>query len=83
VFWKFEVGYARFNTYGQTLTAQLDQLRGARGTKIFREKVTGACIEPPPRFSRRVRVAVGGYDELLVDLHVPMEEAQRIAIAPS
>jgi hypothetical protein len=30
------------STYGQTLDAQLEQLRGAGCTKIFREKVTGA-----------------------------------------
>ena len=36
------VGYARVSTYGQTLDAQLEQLRGAGCTKIFREKVTGA-----------------------------------------
>jgi DNA invertase Pin-like site-specific DNA recombinase len=36
-------GYARVSTYGQTLDAQLEQLRGAGcSTKIFREKVTGA-----------------------------------------
>jgi DNA invertase Pin-like site-specific DNA recombinase len=29
-------------TYGQTLDAQLEQLRGAGCTKIYREKVTGA-----------------------------------------
>ena len=34
--------YARGSTYGQTLDAQLDQLRGAGCTKIYREKVTGA-----------------------------------------
>jgi hypothetical protein len=28
--------------YGQTLDAQLEQLRGAGCTKIYREKVTGA-----------------------------------------
>src|SRR5438128_10514648 len=36
------LGYARVSTYGQTLDAQLEQLRGAGCIKIFREKVTGA-----------------------------------------
>jgi DNA invertase Pin-like site-specific DNA recombinase len=35
------LGYARVSTYGQTLDAQLEQLRGAGCTKIYREKVTG------------------------------------------
>jgi DNA invertase Pin-like site-specific DNA recombinase len=35
-------GYARVSTYGQTLEAQLEQLRRASYTKLFREKVTGA-----------------------------------------
>src|SRR6266481_5768840 len=34
------LGYARVSTYGQTLDAQLEQLRGAGCTRIFREKVT-------------------------------------------
>ncbi len=36
------LGYARVSTYGQTLDAQLDELRGVGCTKIYREKVTGA-----------------------------------------
>ena len=36
------LGYARVSTYGQTLDAQLEQLRGAGCRKIYREKVTGA-----------------------------------------
>src|SRR6266436_608107 len=36
------LGYARVRTYGQTLDIQLEQVRGAGCTKIFREKVTGA-----------------------------------------
>jgi hypothetical protein len=35
-------GYARVSTVGQTLDSQLEQLRGAGTTKIYREKVTGA-----------------------------------------
>ena len=34
--------YARVSTYGQTLDAQLEHLRGAGCTRIYREKVTGA-----------------------------------------
>ena len=36
------LGYARVSSYGQTLDAQLEQLRGAGCTKMYREKVTGA-----------------------------------------
>jgi DNA invertase Pin-like site-specific DNA recombinase len=36
------LGYARVSTYGQTLGAQLEQLRAAGCTKIYREEVTGA-----------------------------------------
>src|SRR5271169_5791915 len=36
------LGYARVSTYGQTLDAQLEQLRKAGCTKIYREKSTGA-----------------------------------------
>jgi DNA invertase Pin-like site-specific DNA recombinase len=36
------IGYARVSTYGQTLDVQLDELRTADCSKIYREKVTGA-----------------------------------------
>ncbi|HTV28234.1 MAG TPA: recombinase family protein [Xanthobacteraceae bacterium] len=36
------IGYARVSTVGQTLAAQLEQLRKAGCSPIYREKVTGA-----------------------------------------
>jgi DNA invertase Pin-like site-specific DNA recombinase len=38
------ISYARVSTYGQTLDAQLEQLRaaGCSSRNIYREKVTGA-----------------------------------------
>jgi DNA invertase Pin-like site-specific DNA recombinase len=39
---KRRLGYARVSTYGQTLDAQLEQLRADGCARIFREKVTGA-----------------------------------------
>jgi DNA invertase Pin-like site-specific DNA recombinase len=35
-------GYARVSTHGQTLDAQLEQLRAAGCGRVYREKVTGA-----------------------------------------
>jgi len=38
------LGYARVSTYGQTLDAQLEQLRGAACTKIYRKKVFASLL---------------------------------------
>jgi DNA invertase Pin-like site-specific DNA recombinase len=36
------LGYARVSTYGQTLDAQLEQLRADGCAKVYREKASGA-----------------------------------------
>ena len=40
------LGYARVSTYGQTLDAQLEQLRAERCVRIYREKVKWRAARP-------------------------------------
>src|SRR5256885_15798000 len=58
------LGYARVSTYGQTLGAQLDQLRAAGSTQIYREKVTGARADR--RELLRLLKAIGPGDVVTV-----------------
>src|SRR6201994_3175167 len=59
-------GYARVSTYGQTLDAQLEQLRkaGCRSRNIYREKVTGA--RPDRRELNRMLGKLGPGDVVTV-----------------
>ena len=53
------IGYARVSTYGQTLDAQLEQLRAAGCAKIFREKATGARADRRELLKMLKHVAAG------------------------
>ncbi len=56
------IGYARVSTYGQTLDAQLDQLRaaGCSSRNIYREKVTGARADRRELLRRRDNLNLAG-----------------------
>ena len=53
------IGYARVSTYGQTLDAQLEQLKAAGCSKIYREKVTGARADRRELLKMLRHVAAG------------------------
>ncbi len=57
-------GYARVSTVDQNLDAQLEQLRAAGCTKIFREKVSGARSDRP-ELAKSLK-ALGQGDTLVV-----------------
>jgi predicted site-specific integrase-resolvase len=58
------LGYARVSTYGQTLDAQLQQLRAQGCGRIYREKVTGA--RPDRRELLKVLKTLAPGDEVTV-----------------
>lgn len=58
------LGYARVSTYGQTLEAQLEQLREAGCETVSREKVSGARSDR--RQLQRLLAAVREGDEVVV-----------------
>lgn len=51
------LGYARVSTYGQTLAAQLEQLRAAGCSQIYREKAAGT--RPDRRELMKLLKAIG------------------------
>ena len=57
-------GYARGSTDGQTLDAQIVQLKAAGAEKVFREKVSGARADRP-QLARLLR-SLGAGDRVLV-----------------
>src|SRR3954452_7957017 len=57
-------GYARVSTDGQTLDAQIAQLKAAGAEKVFQEKLSGARIDRP-QLARLLRALEPG-DRVLV-----------------
>lgn len=58
------IGYARVSTEGQTLDAQVDQLKSAGCARIFQEKVSGARADR--RELNKLLGAIGSDDQVLV-----------------
>ena len=58
------IGYARVSTNDQDLSSQLDQLKQAGATKIYREKISGARSDRP-ELAKLMR-SLGHGDVLLV-----------------
>jgi len=68
-------GYARVSTTGQTLTAQLDDLRAAGCEKIYREKATAKHNDR--RELQRMLKAVAAGDMLVVTRLDRLARSQR------
>ena len=64
------LGYARVSTYGQTLDAQLEQLRDDGCRKIYREKASGAQADTDTATStgRLMLAVLGGLADVERDL---------------
>jgi hypothetical protein len=58
------VGYCRVSTEGQTLDAQIGELKAAGATKLFAEKQSGARSDRP--HLRKAIAALGEGDVLMV-----------------
>jgi DNA invertase Pin-like site-specific DNA recombinase len=56
------IGYARVSTYGQTLDAQLEQLKAAGCARVYREKVTGARADRKELLRMLKRLARSTFD---------------------
>lgn len=58
---RFLIGYARVSTQGQTLDAQLDQLRAAGCVAVFAEKAGGANVRQRPELAKALAsLPIGG-----------------------
>jgi DNA invertase Pin-like site-specific DNA recombinase len=58
-------GYARVSTEGQTLAAQLEQLKAAGAVKVFSEKISGASADNRKELQKAL-AALSSRDVLLV-----------------
>jgi DNA invertase Pin-like site-specific DNA recombinase len=58
------VGYARVSTQDQDLSSQLEQLKKAGATRIYREKISGARSDRPEL--RKLMHALGKGDTLII-----------------
>lgn len=61
---KRALGYARVSTFGQTLDAQLEQLKAAGCARVFQEKASGARVDR--KELNRLLATIAAGDELVV-----------------